>query len=272
MPISHNVKIKPITADDFHSLDYEVMSVVFSMHKDLGRFYEERIYQNELAYRCIKMGFGSVDTEVPIHVSYRNFEKVYYMDMVIDNRVVYELKTVESITGQHRKQALNYLLLMGMQHGKVVNMRPQSVQSYFISSRLTPDKRKEFTISDQGWKNLDEDSIWLKQLMIELISEWGVFLDTILFYDAVRFFSGGDESVLRRIEVFNDSRFLGTQMVHLLNPEIALNISAVSKGVVFYKQHLLKFLSHTSLKAIQWINFNHAEVQFITITNAAAST
>ncbi len=272
MPISHNVTVKPITEDDFHTLDYEVMSAVFSMHKDLGRFYEERIYQNELAYRCIKMGFGSVDTEVPIHVSYRDFEKVYYMDMVIDDRVVYELKTAESISGQHRKQALNYLLLMGMQHGKVINMRPQSVQSYFISTRLTPDKRKEFNISDQGWKNLDEDSIWLKQLMIELISEWGVFLDTILFYDAVRFFSGGDDSILGRIEIFNDSRFLGTQMVHLLNPKIALNISAVTKGVAFYKQHLLKFLSHTSLKAIQWINFNHAEVQFRTITHPSVST
>lgn len=45
MPISHNVTVKPITEDDFHTLDYEVMSAVFSIHKDLGRFYEEKIYQ-----------------------------------------------------------------------------------------------------------------------------------------------------------------------------------------------------------------------------------
>ncbi|MFQ5864676.1 MAG: hypothetical protein ACE5IW_05540 [bacterium] len=51
MPIKLSVQSRPISYDDFHSLDYEVMGIVFSIHRDLGRFWNEKIYQNELAYR-----------------------------------------------------------------------------------------------------------------------------------------------------------------------------------------------------------------------------
>jgi len=236
------------------------------MHKDLGRFCDEKIYQNELAYRCQRMGFNTVATEAPIQVSYEDFRKIYYMDLLIDNRVMYELKAVNAITGEHQKQALNYLLLTGMHHGKLVNMRPQSVQHNFVSTRLTPEKRYNFTIEDREWRDLDDDSIWLKQLMLNLLSEWGSFLDTNLFYDAIKHFRGGEENVVRRIEVVSDSRVLGTQRTHLLNSQIAFKISAVTRDLSSYEAHLRKYFSHTSLKAVQWINFNHDHIEFITIS------
>ena len=265
MPIKHGVRIKAVSEDEFHSLDYRIMEAVFSIHKDLGRFYDERIYQNELAYRCREMGFKTVATEVPIEVLYRNFRKIYYIDLLIDNRVIYELKTAEAITDVHRKQALNYLLLMGMHHGKLVNMRPQSVQYSFVSTRLTPDKRYQFMIDDRKWEDVDEDSFWLKQLMKKLLSEWGVFLDTNLFRDAVIHFRGGEQGVITRVEVVKDSRVLGTQRMDLLNKEVAFKMSSVTKGVAFYEKHLRQFISHTSLKAIQWVNFNHAKILFKTL-------
>ncbi|MCD6296054.1 MAG: GxxExxY protein [Deltaproteobacteria bacterium] len=197
------------------------------------------------------MGFETVATEVPIQVSYEDFTKLYYMDLLINNGVMYELKTVKAISGEHQKQALNYLLLTGMQHGKLVNMRPQSVQYNLVSTRLTPEKRYKFTIDDREWKDRDNDSIWLKQLVENLLSEWEAFLDTNIFYDAIKHFRGGDEHVVKRIEIVNDSRILGTQRVHLLNPDIAFKISAVTKAGSFYEQHLQRFISHTSLRAIQ---------------------
>ncbi|MEA2038953.1 MAG: GxxExxY protein [Thermodesulfobacteriota bacterium] len=209
MPIEPSATIRPISEDEFHLIDHEIMAAVFRMHKELGRFCDEKIYQNELAYRCQELGLGEVATEVPIRVSYKDFQKLYYIDLLVDSRIIYELKTVEAITGQHRKQALNYLLLMGMHHGKLVNMRPQSVQYNFVSTRLTPEKRYKFAIDDLQWKDLDQDSIWLKDLMANLLSEWGAFLDTNLFFDAINHFHGGEERVVKRIEVIKDSRVLG---------------------------------------------------------------
>jgi GxxExxY protein len=265
MPIEPSVTIRPISEDEFHLIDHKIMGLVFGIHNELGRFCDEKIYQNELAYRCQKMGLGEIATEVPIRVSYRDFQKIYYIDLLVDRRIMYELKTVEDIIGQHRKQALNYLLLMGMHHGKLINMRPQSVQHYFVSTRLTPQKRYGFTTNDQEWKDLDEDSLWLKDLMGSLLAEWGAFLDTNLFYEAISHFRGGVEHILKKISVAIDSRILGTQHMHLLNPEVAFKISSATKAVSMYERHLQSFLSHTRLRAIQWINFKHDKILFKTL-------
>ena len=265
MPIKHNVVVKQITDNEFYSLDYKIMELVFSVHKDLGRFYDEKIYKNELAYRCKKSGIEKINTEIPIQVSYKDFTKYYYMDLLVNNSVIYELKTVEALTGKHQKQALNYILMVGMRHGKLVNMRTSSVQHRFVSTNLTTKKRYNFRIDDREWNDLDKDSIWLKQLMENLLTEWGAFLDTNLFYSAVIHFRGGKENLIQRIKIMNDSRILGTQKVRLLNSNVAFKISAVRNDTHFYEEHLRKFLNHTYLKAIQWINYNHNIIIFKTI-------
>ena len=266
MPVKHSVIIEPTSEDEFHLLDHKIMEIVFSMHRDLGRFCDEKIYQNELAYRCRNIGFETVATEIPILVSYKDFLKTYYMDLLVNNRVIYELKAMKVITGEHQKQTLNYLLLMGMHHGKLINMRPESVQYSFISTRLTKEKRYKFVVCDWKWEDLDKDSIWLRQLMQSLLSEWGAFLDTNLFYDAINHFRGGEEKVIKRVEVVKGSRILGAQKMHLLNSEVAINISAITKNETFYEGHLRRLFSHTPLKAIQWINFNHDQIEFRTIS------
>ena len=135
MPIKCSVMIEYISENDFYLLDHKVMKTVFSIHKDFGRFCDEKIYQNELAHRCQKIGFDTVATEVPIQVSFQDFNKLYYMDLLINNRIMYELKTVNVLTGEHRKQALNYLLLLGMHYGKLINMRPESAQYNFVDRK-----------------------------------------------------------------------------------------------------------------------------------------
>lgn len=78
MPIIHSVWIKAISEEEFHVLDYKVMGLAFSIQRELGRFWNEMIYQKELAYRCQQAGFEHVATEVPIRVSYQDFNKFYY--------------------------------------------------------------------------------------------------------------------------------------------------------------------------------------------------
>lgn len=266
MPIEPSVKIERISEQEFYAIDHEIMGAVFTIHNEMGRFYDEKIYQNEIAYRCQEMDLGEVLTEVPIRVSYRNFMKFYYVDLLVDGQIMYELKTVDSLLGQHRKQALNYLLLMGMGHGKLVNMRSSSVKHHFVSTRLTPEKRYDFTVNDDEWNDLDKDSIWLKHLMVDLLSEWGAFLDTNLFYDAISHFRGGIENNVGRVDVIKDSRLLGSQSTPILNNEVAFKLSSVTKSIQSYERHLRHFLNHTSLKAMQWINFNHHQIVFKTLS------
>ena len=264
MPIKPGVQTKPISYDDFHSLDYEVMGIVFSIHRDLGRFWNEKIYQNGLAYRCQKAGFENVATEVPIHVSYADFIKVYYIDLLINN-VTYELKTAQILTGVHDKQTINYLMLTGLNHAKLINMRPPSVQHRFVSTRLTTENRYDFTVDDEQWRDFDEDSIWLKRMFRSLLDEWGAFLEVNLFYNAIVHFRGGEGNVVKEINVMEGSRILGRQKAHLITSDIAFKISSVTKDERHYENHFRRLIRYTSLKAIHWINLNHDKVVFKTI-------
>ena len=96
MPFKYSSLIKPCSEDEFHLVDYQIMEIVVSIHKELGRFCDEKIYQNELAYRCRDTDFETVATEVPIQVSYKDFCKTYCMDLLINNKVMYELRTVKT--------------------------------------------------------------------------------------------------------------------------------------------------------------------------------
>lgn len=154
MPIDFDQRIRAISQDEFHKIDYEVMNLAFSIHRLLGRLCDERIYQHELAHQC-KKRFDSVVIEEPVVVSYRDFRKPYSMDMLINHAALYELKAVSAIHAGHKKQTLQYLMLAELHHGKIVNFRPQSVQHEFISTRLTKQKRFRYQVDDEAWREVD---------------------------------------------------------------------------------------------------------------------
>lgn len=265
MPITCNVKIESIAKDAFYALDYKVMGLAFAIHQKFGRFWDEVIYQNELAYQFQKTGLGTAAIEVPIHVTYNDFSKFYFMDLLLNNAVLYELKTAHALSGEHHTQVINYLLLTGMRHSKLINMRPSSVESRFVSTNLTPGKRYDFSFDETAWQELDEDSVSLKRLVFDLLNDWGAFLRTDLFYDAVIHFRGGEENVIKEIEVVEDGRRIGTQKKHLLNSTTAFNISAVTRYERQHAEHLRRMIRHTNLKAMQWVNFNHDFIAFRTL-------
>jgi hypothetical protein len=55
------------------------------------------------------------------------------------------------------------------------------------------------------------------------------------------------------------------QKVDLLNTDTAFNISSITKAEASYEEHLRRFLRYASLKAMQWINFNHDRILFKTL-------
>ncbi len=58
---------------------------------------------------------------------------------------------------------------------------------------------------------------------------------------------------------------LGTQRFHVHSPRTAFRITAVTEDLDMLEGHLRRLLSLTELDAIQWINLNHADIQFKTL-------
>jgi len=79
MPIEKMFKTRHISDEEFREIDFQTMGFAFAIQNEMGRFWSEKIYQNELAYRCHKAGFDKVDTLMLIKVSFKNFEKRYYI-------------------------------------------------------------------------------------------------------------------------------------------------------------------------------------------------
>lgn len=264
MPITSSAEFRCISQPEFHAIDREIMGLVFEAHNDLGCLHDERIYHNELAWRCTQAGFD-VLTEVPIQVSHGSFSKFLYIDLLINCSVIIELKAVANLIGEHRSQTILYLLLSGIKHGKLINMGSTSVQHAFVSTQLTPEKRHNLVFDESRWQEIDADSRWFREMIIELLLDWGGFLRVGLLQEAIEHFRGGHDNATGRIAAQSGSRLLGLQNASLLNPEVSFRITALTIETEKYEEHLRRFLTATSLRAIQWVNLNHHNITFVTI-------
>ncbi|MFA4884305.1 MAG: GxxExxY protein [Desulfotomaculaceae bacterium] len=102
-------------------LTEKVISCAFNVHNVLGTGFMEKVYENalkkELADKNLK-----VEQQVPIKVYYKQ-EVVgdYYADLLVENQIIVELKTVQTITREHEVQLVNYLTATGLNTGLLIN-------------------------------------------------------------------------------------------------------------------------------------------------------
>jgi len=264
VPIDCSFSIRAPSQDEFHAIDRVVMRHAFDLQNELGRFYDEEVYQSELTFRCRADGFD-VLPEAFICVSHRDFKKRYYLDMLIQQGFIYELKTVDLLVGQNENQLLNYLLLTDLQHGKLINFYPPSVEHRFVSTQLTNRIRQEIQINDPYWEeSLPEDRL-IRETVRALLADWGAFLDVALYEEAILHFLGDREYRVRSLDVCIDGRVVGTKKLCLLQENTSLHISSLIKNQSSYRKHLARLFDHTCLTRIQWVNFNRNNIELITL-------
>ena len=150
MPISCSHSIRRLSQREFGDIAYEVMGHVFAVHNELGRFFDEEIYQSEIARRL-----ANAITEVPIKVSFGDFQKSFYLDLLVDGGAIFELKAVDNLVPRHLAQLLNYLLLTDSCHGKIINMHNEEVEHQFVNTSLTRADRVSFSVRDDGWREFE---------------------------------------------------------------------------------------------------------------------
>jgi GxxExxY protein len=232
MPITHPFPVRSISQEEFSRLDYQAMRLAFDSQNALGRLCDEVMYQNDLAARIEAASLGQVRQQVPITVTHKDFVKVYRLDLVISDASVYELKADSALAPEHEGQLLNYLLLRGASHGKLVNFRPAQVQSRFVNANLTLASRKRIEVDARRWQ---EDAAGLRQMLLGLLEDWGAFLELPLYIAALIHFLGGERSVLRQVPLSRDGVSLGNQRMHLLNDQVAFRLTAMAEETDDYE-------------------------------------
>lgn len=264
VPIEFDVPIKVISQDEFHAIDREVMRQAFDVQNELGRFFDEDIYQNELVFRLRNCGMEAV-SEGLITVRYQDFVKRYYVDMFVGEGALYELRAVDVLAGLHEKQVLHYFFLLGLRHGKLINFSSASVEHRFVSTRLTPETRHAFTLDDRLFKSMTAEDRLIREILPTLLLDWGAFLEVSLYEEALVHFLGGASRRMQPLNVSIGSRVLGTGQACLLQEDTALHISAIGKNHSNYRKYLERLFNHTCLRRIQWVNFNQSQIEIIAL-------
>jgi iron complex transport system substrate-binding protein len=107
---------------DIDEVTGDVLDVSFRLHRDLGPGLLESVYEAVLAAKLQQMGY-SVARQQPIDITFEGlrFEAAFRVDLLVDERLLVEIKSVERLNAAHSKQLHTYLRLMQQPVGLLIN-------------------------------------------------------------------------------------------------------------------------------------------------------
>ncbi len=256
MPVSLRHPLRRLSQQEFGEIAFEVMRHVFEIHNDIGRFFNERFYKQELSNRM-----PGVRLEEPVDVAFGSFQSTLFVDAIFGDGAIFEFKAVEVLGPSHRAQLLTYLLLCDAAHGKLVNMRREDVEHEFINTQWTSVGRRAFEIDSVRWQNSGAAESRLQDFLIALLRDLGTGLEISLYEEAIAHHfvqpaDGTDVAV-----VFN-SRRLGDQRLRLISPDVAVKITSFERRFDEFELHAARLLTCVDVRAIAWVNITLKKVTF----------
>ena len=113
-----------------NSLTDAILSAAISVHRELGPGLLESVYEKCLAFELADRGL-SVTTQQEIPVSYKNlsFDCGFRADLIVDNKVLVELKSIDQLLPVHTAQVLTYLKLSNLRTGLLINFNVPLLKS-----------------------------------------------------------------------------------------------------------------------------------------------
>ncbi|HOZ83150.1 MAG TPA: GxxExxY protein [Bacteroidia bacterium] len=105
-----------------NELSYQIIGIAVEMHRVLGPGLLESAYESALTYDLIQAGFD-VKVQVPMPLIYKNVKQEvgYRLDLIINDKVIVEIKSVETLAPVHFAQTLTYLKLSGKKLALLIN-------------------------------------------------------------------------------------------------------------------------------------------------------
>ena len=114
---------------DIDLVSGDVVDVALRLHRELGPGLLESVYEIMLAARLAAMGY-SVARQRSIDIEFEGvrIEGAFKIDLLVDERLVVEIKSVERLAPVHAKQLLTYLRLTGQPVGLLINFGGETLR------------------------------------------------------------------------------------------------------------------------------------------------
>ena len=121
--------MKGTTALELNDITGQVVDAAMKVHTALGPGLLESAYETCLAYELRQRGLR-VETQVTLPVKYDGVEldAGYRLDLLVESRVIVELKAIEKMTPLHEAQLLSYLKLSGCKVGLLINFNVERLK------------------------------------------------------------------------------------------------------------------------------------------------
>ena len=111
-----------------NEISYQIRGCVFKVYNNLGHGLLESAYEAALAYELDKAGLRYA-TQVALPMIYETLrlDIGYRLDILVENKVVIEIKSVETLLNVHHKQVITYLKLSNLKLGLLVNFNCDNI-------------------------------------------------------------------------------------------------------------------------------------------------
>lgn len=261
MPIKTSIPLKRISQAQFSQVAYEVVGHAIEIRKQFGRMFHESAYRNTVAHILGQRA----NEEVCLQLTHGDFEKRYFIDLVVDCSAPFELKVTSALNDRHRRQLIQYLMLTNLQHGKLINFGTGQLEHEFVNCLETIQHRQSFRVDDSRWLAGHPHADRFHDIVVGLLRDWGTGLDLGLYTEAVTHFFGGVEVVKQHVDVLWQGEVVSRQIVNLVGEACSFEITCLRRNMSLYEQHLSRMLANTSLERILWVNIVSGTVTFVTL-------
>jgi len=112
----------------YRELSYDIVAAAIHVWKTLGYGFLEKVYENAMAVELRKRGL-EYEKQKPVKVIYEGFVVGDYIsDLIVDGKIILELKSAKKIDNAHVAQTLNYLKATGIRLGIILNFGPEKME------------------------------------------------------------------------------------------------------------------------------------------------
>ena len=116
----------PVTKLMYPELSKAIVDAFHKVYRTMGHGFLEKVYENALLHELRSRGIRC-EAQQPIHIYYEGVDVgEYYADILVDGKIILELKAAECITNPFIAQLLNYLHATGIRVGYLLNFGPKA--------------------------------------------------------------------------------------------------------------------------------------------------
>ncbi|MBP9664095.1 MAG: GxxExxY protein [Pyrinomonadaceae bacterium] len=122
----------------YEDLTSVILECCFEVSNELGAGFLESVYERSLVVAFSQRGL-EVRAQTPLKVKFRNvIVGDFYADLIVEGKVLIELKTVIRILSEHKAQVINYLNATGIEVGLLVNFANPKLEYYRLHPSENP--------------------------------------------------------------------------------------------------------------------------------------